>query len=137
MKTGNNNSDFDFELPAEKFKKNNFRNNLAYAREHEDKTQEAFTKAELKTDRLTHKTGNVFIEFESRNKPSGIETTKSEFWLTELVDESEDAYAVIMIPTDRLRRMVENNNYPVKNGGDDYTSKGYLIPRGDLLDHKK
>ena len=79
----------------------------------------------------------VFIEFESRNKPSGIETTKSEFWLTELVDESEDAYAVIMIPTDRLRKMVENNNYPVKPGGDDYTSKGYLIPVGDLLNHKK
>ena len=113
MKTGNNNSDFDFELPAEKFKKNNFRNNLAYAQEKEAEQHEGFVKSELKTDRLTHKTGNIFVEFESRGESSGIETTKSDYWLTQLVDENEDTYVTIMIPTNRLKGMIEKNNYQI------------------------
>ena len=35
---------------------------------------------EVKMDFLAHKTNNIFIEFRSRNKLSGISTTQAEFW---------------------------------------------------------
>ena len=37
-------------------------------------------KIEVKYDRKTKETGNVYIEFESRNKPSGIKTTQADYW---------------------------------------------------------
>ena len=35
---------------------------------------------EVKTDAVAAKTGQVFIELECRRRPSGIQTSKSEFW---------------------------------------------------------
>mgnify|MGYP001070419334 CR=1 FL=1 len=37
-------------------------------------------KIEVKYDRKTKETGNVYIEFESRGKPSGIKTTQADYW---------------------------------------------------------
>jgi len=35
---------------------------------------------EVKLDLLTQKTGNIAIEYRSRNKKSGISTTKAKYW---------------------------------------------------------
>ena len=35
---------------------------------------------EIKNDEMAHKTGNIVVEVESRGKPSGISTTKSDYW---------------------------------------------------------
>jgi hypothetical protein len=35
---------------------------------------------EVKTDARAEQTGRVYIELECRGRPSGIQTTKSEFW---------------------------------------------------------
>ena len=34
------------------------------------------SKIEIKYDLMAHKTGNVFVEYESRGKPSGISKTQ-------------------------------------------------------------
>ena len=36
---------------------------------------------EIKTDRITQRTGNVFVEFESRGKESGILKTTALYWV--------------------------------------------------------
>jgi hypothetical protein len=84
---------------------------------------------ELKHDYQTHKTGNVYIEFESRQKPSGISTSQSD-WYVFLLEP-----ILIFIPTKALKEIA--HNYPVKLGGDDLTSKGYLIPIIDLIKHSQ
>ncbi len=38
------------------------------------------TKYEIKADRLSYKTGNVCIEIANCGRPSGITSTKSDYW---------------------------------------------------------
>ena len=47
------------------------------------------SEVEVKRDRQTQKTGNVYIEYESRGKPSGIKTTKANKLEAELETLSE------------------------------------------------
>lgn len=53
---------------------------------------------ELKTDRLSHKTGNVFVEFMSRGKESGIKTSKADIWIFRIVDKKDKHLFSIEIP---------------------------------------
>jgi hypothetical protein len=87
---------------------------------------------ELKTDRLAHKTGNVFVEFESRGKASGISTSKAGVWIFKIVSKGDRHLFSIEIPLSRLKKKVDNN-YNVMLGGDNRSSKGYLVPITDLI----
>ena len=87
---------------------------------------------ELKTDRLAHKTGNIYVEFESRNKKSGILVSKADIWIFRIVNKSDKHLFSIEIPLDRLKKMV-NKGYKIAKGGDNLTSQGYLIPINDLI----
>ena len=103
---------------------------LEFGCDYEDKLKEIFLskeKIEVKSDRMTHITGNAVIEFESRGKPSGISVTTADYWFY-WVAEKETG---ILIPTTRLKKIVEGAK--VVNGGDDLTSKLYLIPIEKLL----
>ena len=56
-----------------------FTHDLNFGEKGEDWINEIFKDGkliEVKSDRLAHKTGNVYIEYECRGKPSGIATTK-------------------------------------------------------------
>ena len=53
---------------------------------------------ELKTDRLAFKTGNAFVEFESRKKESGIITSKAGIWIFKIVDKKDKHLFSIEIP---------------------------------------
>ena len=55
---------------------------------------------EVKRDFLAAKTGNVFVEYESRGKPSGIATSTADYWAFVLDDER-----IIMIPRGLLKVM--------------------------------
>jgi|TARA_R110000868_G_scaffold365726_1_gene628610 hypothetical protein len=86
-------------------------------------------KVEVKRDRVAHKTGNIFIEYESRNKPSGISTSKSDFYAYYISD------VCILISTEKLKdicRKYLNTNKDIK-GGDNNTSKGILLPVIELF----
>ena len=86
-------------------------------------------KIEVKRDRVAHKTGNLFIEYESRNKPSGIATSKSDFYAYYISD------VCILISTEKLKdicRKYLNTTKDIK-GGDNNTSKGILLPVIELF----
>jgi len=87
---------------------------------------------EVKSDRLIHKTGNLFIEYKSRDKPSGLATTTANYWIyrMDMID------TAIILPTNLLKKVCrvyyKNNEFKIK-GGDNNTSDGLLIPLIRLL----
>lgn len=82
---------------------------------------------EIKHDYKTCETGNIYLEFESRGKPSGIFTTKANWYLFKIDP------ILIVVPTSWLLTFMES--YPIYPGGDDLTSKGYLIPIKDFFNY--
>ena len=84
---------------------------------------------EVKTDLLTPKTGNVFIEYSSRNKPSGIATTQAEYYAIVIGE------TIILKTTTELKSIARKylNTKRDVLGGDNNTSKGVLVPIVDLV----
>tara|TARA_R100000734_G_C3307964_1_gene98573 strand:- start:344 stop:718 length:375 start_codon:yes stop_codon:yes gene_type:complete len=80
-------------------------------------------KIEVKTDYKALETGNIFIEYYSRNKLSGIATTEAEFWVFVLSNE-----LLIFIETNKLKKLCKLPNLKKVLGGDNNTSKGVLLP---------
>tara|TARA_R100000664_G_C2690478_1_gene94804 strand:+ start:203 stop:550 length:348 start_codon:yes stop_codon:yes gene_type:complete len=90
----------------------------------------SYKKIEVKTDLQYKDTGNIYIEYESRKKPSGIATTQSEWYAIVLSKEK-----IILITTDKLKdlcRKYIGTEYD-KRGGDKNTSKGICIPIKKIL----
>jgi hypothetical protein len=88
-------------------------------------------KVECKSDRLCIKTGNVYIETESRGKVSGIYNTDAKHYAICLYKPDREEQVWVVIPTNHLRKLMVK--YPIKAGGDNWTSKGHIIPKEDLL----
>ena len=84
---------------------------------------------EVKNDLKAIKTGNLFIEFMSRGKKSGIDRTEADVWCCCI------GSIFILIETEKLRELIE----PLKGttaerlGGDNDTSVGVLLPIIDLI----
>lgn len=84
---------------------------------------------EVKNDLKAIKTGNLFIEFMSRGKKSGIDRTEADVWCFCIGN------IFILIETKKLRKLVD----PLKGtsaerlGGDNDTSLGVLLPIIDLI----
>jgi hypothetical protein len=90
-------------------------------------------KIEVKSERdLWKKTNNIAIEYESRGKPSGIMTTQADYWFHNLVLEGE-IVATIVFPVDKLKKYIKKYTPSKVNGGDDNTSKLYLIKLSNLF----
>lgn len=82
---------------------------------------------EVKADKLTHKTNNICIEFDCRNKPSGITTTKSNYYAYFVVKPNNE-YDVYIIPVKSILKRIKKKEYKyIINGGDDKLSKFYLF----------
>ena len=83
-------------------------------------------KVECKLDLKTHLTGNVVIEYMSRDKPSGISTTESRWWFYLTFGN------VYVFNPFVLRRLVLEPFFHdvvvTTVGGDDNTSKLFLFP---------
>ena len=111
---------------------NKFDLDLKFGQSKESELQIAIEgKVECKADRLTVRTGNVFIEIESRGKPSGIMVTTSKYYAICLVVEKRKDDVWILVPTRLLKKLMKK--FPIKNGGDKWTSKGNIIPKCELL----
>ena len=90
-------------------------------------------KLEVKTERdLWVKTGNIVIEFESRNKPSGIQTTEADYWFHNLEKDGE-VICTVVLPVAVLREYIKTNMPSVVRGGDNYTSLLYKINLSDFF----
>ena len=84
---------------------------------------------EVKSDKRAHRTGQVFVEYESRGKPSGIATTQADYYCFEV----QGTFILVSVP--RLKIIARNYINTAKDirGGDNNTSKGILLPIADLL----
>ena len=85
---------------------------------------------EIKTDVVCSPkkdTGNLFVEFQCRNKPSGIEVTEADWFVTYFKFLGE----IWFIKTQDLKTLIaENDFYVIKNAGDAGSkTHGYLINR--------
>lgn len=78
-------------------------------------------------------TGNIFIEFESRGKASGISVTKAEWFVTYFQYLKE----IWFIKSDTLKQLIAENEFPIfKDAGDiGSATHGYLIKRKDFKDY--
>tara|TARA_R110000751_G_scaffold146315_1_gene250288 strand:+ start:59 stop:409 length:351 start_codon:yes stop_codon:yes gene_type:complete len=85
-------------------------------------------KIEVKADFQAKKTGNIFIEYESRNKLSGITTSKADFWAILISNEQ-----IIIIETKKLKTLCKAKGIKRVRGGDENTSKGVLLPLTKLI----
>ncbi len=85
---------------------------------------------EVKRDFRASQTGNVFVEFFCRGKPSGIATTQANHWAFIL-----DDGIVIMLPTERLKDLAREaaKAGDIVLGGDNNTSKGALVKVARLI----
>ena len=67
---------------------------------------------EIKEDIRCADTGNVVVEFESRGKPSGICTTKADFWVFRVHEGYRECdIHHYMIGTNRLKRIINEHKY--------------------------
>jgi hypothetical protein len=82
---------------------------------------------EVKEDYMYHLTGNVAIEYSSREKDSGVSTSKADLWCY-VLDRGIGYDGIYFVNLSRLRRQLRKENYPEKQGGDELTSKLYLVP---------
>ena len=109
----------------------NFRHDLEVGQMAEKALADIFENKtiEVKNDLKAIKTGNLFIEYMSRGKKSGIDKTEADFWCFLVGD------VFILLATKKLKELVE----PLKGtsaerlGGDNDTSVGVLLPLIELL----
>ena len=118
-------------LKESDFSVTKFTKDLSYGKKHEKLVMKSMENFELKTDRMAHKTGNVYVEFQSRGKDSGIKVSKADTWIFKIVNGKDTHLFSVQIPLTRLKKLV-NKDYRVVPGGDNLTSRGYLIPLTDL-----
>jgi hypothetical protein len=94
------------------------------------------TTYEIKTDvkcAPIFDTGNIFIEFSSRGKDSGIKVSKSDWFVTYFLFLNE----IWFIKTNKLKQLIENNDFPIFKDAGDFNSQthGYLIERKLFKEH--
>ena len=96
-------------------------------------------KIEVKTERdKWMETGNICIEFQCRNKASGIAVTQAKWWVHVLAD-GDETVCMLMFPTDKLKEIARKhvvNKAKVVDGGDDNLSKMVLIPLKEIFNER-
>jgi hypothetical protein len=115
------NSDFRFDLELGKLK-----GETAFHKMLSEK------KIEVKYDRQAKETGNLFIEYMSRGKLSGIATTKADYYAYYI---SDDFCIVISVKKlkEKMKKLYKENKAKKILGGDKNTSKGLLVKIQDFI----
>ena len=110
---------------------NDFKYDLKVGQSKEEEISNIFKnkKIEVKYDLQALTTGNVYVEYKSRGKYSGISTTQSDYYcfafgITFHLIETE-------VLKDRCRKYI--NTSKDREGGDSDTSRGILLPIGELF----
>ena len=103
---------------------------LQYGTVREEKIADMLTnkKIEVKSERdMWMKTGNIAVEYECWNKPSGIKATESDYWFHNLCI-GDNEYCTLVFKTDVLRTIVDKLDYfKTVSGGDNKASKMFLV----------
>ena len=93
-------------------------------------------KVEVKADRQAWKFGNVCIEIESNNIPSGLSITEAHYWLYFIVSPDGDKDEVYKIPVEHLKNIAEAYKHTARMIGYNGLSKCCLIPKGKFAQYK-
>jgi len=80
-------------------------------------------KIEVKSDRQASRTGNMAIEYQCNNKPSGINATEADFWIYFIVFQDYDE--CYKFPIEDLNKIVKSCHKV--SGGDGGRSRLYLL----------
>lgn len=109
----------------------NFKYDLEIGQKYETQLYELLgKKIEVKRDFKCLITGNIFVEYFSRGKPSGIAISEADYYCYWLSD-----YHFIIIELKELKKMcrkyLKTNRDTI--GGDCNTSKGILLPLIDFI----
>lgn len=113
----------------------NFRHDLEVGQIAEKEIGELLSdkKIEIKKDMLAKKTGNVFVEYMSRGKVSGVDRSEADYYC--FVVES----LIIFIPLAELKELIKPFKKTKRDvrGGDNNTSRGILLPLTTLIPSTK
>jgi len=99
---------------------------------------------EVKTDLYWQKTGNIALEVYCNGKPSGIQSSKSDFWA--IVNSYDGEVGnIIILPTASLKRFAKQvyqniKDYPdcrIVQGGDSRAATILLMPLDMAINHRK
>ena len=84
-----------------------------------------WTKIKHKSDQVARRTGNLFVEFREKGRPSGIATTEADLWAVEFDD---NCWSII--PTAKMKQYAKEAIWQgkVTEGGDRNNCTGALIP---------
>lgn len=108
-----------------------FRYDLKIGQGYETKLFELLgTEIEVKRDFKCLETKNIYVEYQSRGKLSGISTSQAKWWAYWLSDE-----VCILIEISELKAKCRKylGTDRDKQGGDNNTSKGILLPLNELV----
>ena len=85
---------------------------------------------EVKRDLQAINTGNIYVEYDSRDKPSGLAHTKADYYCYFITDGR-----MFLIETEELKELCRKyiGTDRDRRGGDSDTSKGILLPLTDLI----
>ena len=110
---------------------------LKYGQIREDHISTMFKdkKIEVKTERdWWYKTGNIALEYECNNKPSGINATQSDYWI-QILAKGDDNHCMLVFEVSKLKEIV--NKYKEKYTrmvGDRNASKCVILPIKKLFE---
>lgn len=85
---------------------------------------------EVKRDFGAMRTKNVFVEYSSRNKPSGIATSEADYYCF-IISDSQNIIIESETLKNKCRKYIGTSRDVL--GGDNDTSKGILLPLIDLI----
>ena len=87
------------------------------------------SKVEIKTERAWwRKTGNIAIEYEYRDKPSGIDKTESKWWF-HILELDKKEHCMLVFRVSRLKKIVKKyKKTHTKSIGDYRASKCVVLP---------
>tara|TARA_B110000977_G_scaffold14822_1_gene18287 strand:+ start:664 stop:1008 length:345 start_codon:yes stop_codon:yes gene_type:complete len=110
---------------------NDFKYDLKVGQIKEEQLGEIFSSKtiEVKYDLIAVKTGNVYIEYISRGKPSGISTSQADYYCFCIGDTFHLILSSVL--KDKCRKYLGTSRD--KLGGDNNTSKGILLPIKELF----
>ena len=90
---------------------------------------------EIKSEQDTWKeTGNMFVEYKSRGRDSGITVTQASHWVVSFYLKGKLCFT-LSIPTDTMKKIARKyyDMGRIAEGGDNNTSRGVLVPISSVL----
>tara|TARA_R110002074_G_scaffold69901_1_gene162605 strand:- start:911 stop:1369 length:459 start_codon:yes stop_codon:yes gene_type:complete len=98
-----------------------------YHKEYDIMIPEINETVEVKKDFKSKYTGNIVVEIEMNNRPSGLSTTTANWWVFHISEEE-----LIWMTPDIIKEMIEEESFdPVEftGKGDKISKMAYLIPK--------